>query len=267
MVDDTNLPKAHQPWTHRVIAALASYGPYAALVLTLALVTAIHAPTLHDAFHGDDFVAFTDFKTKGFWEYSRAVFLFEDTNFYWRPLGDIFHYSLYSLFGFDTFAFRVAALAIFLATLVCIFAFCCGERLGAWTGVLAALIFGVMPSHVVSVTWVTNTSRLTAALFLMLCLLALQRTRGSRRAVLWEIAAFLCFVVAILSDEVTAALIAVPLLYATTLARQELKLRSAIARAMVYGLVVAVIVPLQFNNTIDNEERLMDYGFGPHMPE
>jgi hypothetical protein len=254
------LSKATQLWRTNLPSLIA-------LGFTLALVTTLYVPTLDDPFHGDDFVAFTEFKSKGLWEYSRDVFLFKDTNFYWRPLGSIFHYALYDAFGLNVVAFRLAALLFFLATLVCIYAFCRGERLGAWTGVLAALVFGVLPSHVVSVSWVTNTSRLTAALCLMTCLLALQRTRMTRRPIAWEGAAFLSFLVAVLSDEVTAALIGVPLLYASFLVRQEFKLVPSIARLLCYGAVVAIIVPLQFTYTIDDEMRLNDYGIGVHMVE
>ena len=256
----------HSVWANKAYD-LASFAPRAGLLLTLALVVVVYAPTLGEPFHGDDYVAFTDFKTKDFWRFSSDVFLFKDSNFYWRPLGDIFHYSLYSAFGLNPWVFRLAALLVFLATLVCIYAFCRREQLGGWAAVGAALVFGVMPSHVVSVTWVTNTSRLAAGLFLLVCLLSLQATRTSRQKLLWESIAFIAFVLAVLNDEVTAALVLVPLVYATFLVRNELKLVPAFIRLAFYGAFVAVIVPLQFMNTIDNEARLSEYGFGPHMPE
>ena len=65
----------------------------------------------------------------------------------------------------------------------------------------------------------------------------------------------------------TAALVLVPLVYATFIVRSEFKLVPALIRLTFYGAFVAVIVPLQFMNTIDNEARLIEYGFGPHMPE
>src|SRR3954447_7096072 len=63
--------------------------PHNGLIAVLIAVTGVYAPTLHQSFHGDDFVAFTEFKTKSFWAYSKAVFTFKDYNFYWRPLGKI----------------------------------------------------------------------------------------------------------------------------------------------------------------------------------
>ena len=74
-------------------------------------------------------------------------------------------------------------------------------------------------------------------------------------------------VVAILSDEVAAALVAVPLYYATWLVRSEVRPQAALARLCVYGAVVAVVVPLQFMFSIDPDARVIEYGFGPHMPQ
>ena len=236
-----------------------------ALAIILAGVFLLYAPTLSDPFHGDDFVAFTEFMTKSFFDYSRDVFLFKDTNFYWRPLGSIFHYALYAGFGLDPFVYHFAALLFFLATLVCLYLFCLGENLGKLTALGSALIFGIYSNHVVSVSWVTNTSRVASGLFVMVCLLLIQRARTSRRAFLWETAALLAFTVAALNDETTTALAPVPFLYGTFLARRSLHLRGAAARLIVYGALVAVIVPLQFTYTIDDEARLTQYGLGPHV--
>lgn len=237
----------------------------AALAAVLGLVTVLYFPTLNDPFHGDDFVAFTEFKTNGFFEYSRDVFLFKDTNFYWRPLGCILHYSLFAIFGLNPFVFRLAALLIFLATIAGIYRFCLGEGLGRLPSTLSALMFGILPGDVVSVSWVTNTSRLTAGLFVVLCLLLLQKTRARRHLLLLESAAFLCFAVAVLSDEVTAAMAPLPLVYWWLLVREGFDLRTAVLRLFPYAALVAVVVPLQFTYTIHDEGRLMQYGLGPHI--
>ena len=235
------------------------------LLAVLSCVAALYAPTLNDALHGDDFVAFTEFKSKGFLEYSRDVFLFRDTNFYWRPLGCIFHYTLYAFFGLDPFVFRLAALLFFLGTLAGLYVFCLRERLGHWVALGCATVMGVLPSHVVSVTWVTNTSRLTAAFLVVACLLLLQNARLSKRVVIWESLAFLCFAGAVLSDEVTAGLAPLPLLYTLLLSNRRLDLRTLALRAVPYVLLVAIVVPLQFTYTIHDEARLNDYGFGRHI--
>ncbi len=235
------------------------------LALVLGVVAAVYAPTLHQSFHGDDYVAFTEFRSKDFGTYVGDVLHFKDASFYWRPLGKIFHYALYDSFGFDPYAFRLAALLIFLATLAAIYAFCRGERLGHWTALAAAAAMGLMPNHVVSVTWVTNTSRLQAALFIMLGLVLLQRARNSRHAFAWEALALLVFVGAPLSDETAIALAPLPFLYASFVRDERVDWRGALVRAAVYGALAAAVIPPQFANTLNDEPRLTLYGLGPHV--
>ena len=91
--------------------------PFLPLAGLLALAAALHVPMLNDPFHGDDYVAFTQFRTTGFWEYCGMVFQFQDSNFYWRPLGKIFHRLIYEGFDFSAFAFHMGALLVFLATM------------------------------------------------------------------------------------------------------------------------------------------------------
>src|SRR5262245_54138305 len=80
----------------------------------LALVVALYLPTLNDPFHGDDFVAFKDFGTRPGLQYISDVFLFRDSNFYWRPLGCAFHFLLYEIGGLNPTLFRAAGLGVFL---------------------------------------------------------------------------------------------------------------------------------------------------------
>jgi len=142
--------------------------------LLMAITLVVYLPTLRIYFHGDDFVAFVDLVSRQPVDHLWRVLTFSDYNFYWRPLGDIFHHALYDAFGFDVVAFRLAALLIFLATLIALYAFCLGERLGQLTALGSVLVLGVVPNHALSVTWVTNTSRLMAGLLFLLCLLQKQ---------------------------------------------------------------------------------------------
>ena len=235
------------------------------LCLVLGVVGAVYAPTLHDSFHGDDYVAFTEFRSKSFGTYVSDVFHFKDANFYWRPLGKILHYALFDSFGFDPFAFRLTALLMFLGTLSGVYFFCLGERLGHWTALAAAAILGLMPSHVVSVTWVTNTSRLQAGLFCILCLVLLQQARKSRFPIAWEALALIVFVGAPLSDETAIALAPIPVLYATFVRDDRMHWRGAFLRGICYALLAAAVIPPQFANTLNDEPRLTLYGFGPHI--
>jgi hypothetical protein len=228
----------------------------------LALVAFLYLPTLDDPFHGDDFVAFKDFGTRSGFEYLRDVFLFRDSNFYWRPLGCAFHFLLYELWGFDPVAFRLAGLVVFLLTLVALYVFCLRERLGIAVSLGAVLIFGLLPNHVVSVAWVTNTSRLMAVLFVLLGLVLLQMR--DRKA--WhEGLAWLAFMAGVLSDETALALAPAPFLYATFLAADRIHWRSDALRLIAYTLPVLLLLPLQFENTLNDEPRLASYEFGPHI--
>ena len=250
-------------WWRRFGAPIWQHRGLMGLLAIIAAVVALYAPTLHDPLHGDDFVAFTDVGTKPALQYIEDVFLFKDANFYWRPLGAVFHFEIYQAFGFDAFAFRVGGLLVFLATLVALYAFCVRERFGIAVALGAVLLFGLLPNHVVSVAWVTNTSRLMAVLFGLCGLLFLQVRSGRH----WwrEIAALVCFLAAALSDETAMALAPVPFLYATFIATDGRHLRAAAVRAAAYVIPVVVLLPLQFANTLNDEPRLATYGFGPHM--
>ena len=235
------------------------------LIAVLVAACALYWPTLNDPFHGDDYVAFSEFRMESFGEYARDVFLFEDSNFYWRPLGKIFHRGLYDAFGFEPGVFRVAGLAVYLATLAAVYAFCLREKLGIALATGAIAVLTLLPSHVVSVAWVTNTSRLMAVLFVMLSLLFLQGSGGLRKSVLLEIGAWLAFLLAALSDETALALAPVPVAYAAFLRGRAFSLRAALVRATAYGTLVLTLVPLQFMNTLDDEPRLDYYGPGGHI--
>ena len=237
--------------------------PLLGLCAVLTGVIILYSPTLDDPFHGDDYVAFVEFETKSFLAYSEDVVRFQDSNFYWRPLGKISHRVLYEAVGLDAFAFRLAALGTFLATLVGLYAFCLRERFSPAVALGAVVILGVLPNHVVSVAWVTNTSRLMAVLFFLTCLLLLQQ--GGRRRAIYEVVAFAAFIAAVLSDETALALAPVPILYATLLRDARPRWLPALARIVVYGALVALLVPLQFNHTLDDEARLSFYGLGPHV--
>lgn len=257
--------KDAQPIVWRKCAsAVASWVSRFYILIVLAVTGGIYAPTLNDPFHGDDYVAFTEFKTKTLWAYCHDVFVFKDLNFYWRPLGKVFHRLLYEGFGLDPAAYHVAALIIFLATVACVYVFCLKEGLGRAVALGAAAAFGLLPSHVVGVAWVTNSSRLMAVLFFMLCLLVLQRAT-SRFKYAVELGALLLFVCAVLSDETALGLAPVPLLYSTFVRNRRFDLLPALGRLVFYGAMAVALIPMQFTNNINDEPRLSAYSFGPHV--
>jgi hypothetical protein len=234
--------------------------------VVLAAVLAVYASSLNDYFHGDDFVAMVDLVTKSTSQHLRDAFMFQDTNFYWRPLGQVYYRTIYELFGLEPWAFRAGNLAIFLVTLVLLHRFCLNLGLPRAVAFTAVLLFGLFPNHVVSVAWITNAPRLLATVFFLLSLLSLQRalSKDSRR---YEVLAFVAFVAACLSDEVYIALAPVPLAYMFFLHPETRRPLRMGVRALALGAVAAVLLPLQFTYTMDDDARLLKYGFSEEVFE
>jgi hypothetical protein len=233
-------------------------------VLLIAL--ALNWPTLHDYVHGDDFVAFTELGTKKPLDYLYDAFFFKDVNFYWRPLGQASYLGLYQLFGLDPVAFHALSILMFLATIWLIYRFCLNAGFSRWVGVGAAALFAIIPSHVVSVAWVTNSPRVMAVMFFMASLVVLQRALAKKSLPL-EVLAWLLFLLCPLADETSMALAPIPVLYSTVYSGR-LKIDWPVAaRLVVYAAVVGALAPLQFMYTLDDEPRLADYSFGPHVLE
>ena len=82
-----------------------------------------------------------------------------------------------------------------------------------------------------------------------------------------EGAAWLCMVLACLSDEVTIAMAPLPVAYAFFIHREYRTPRKLAVRALAYGAIVLALLPLQFMFTPDDEPRLALYGIGWHMPD
>ena len=115
------------------------------LVALLALVFAVYVPTLNDYFHGDDFLAFIDLTTRPPLRHIVDTFLFQDTNVYWRPLGQVYYLAIYQVFGLDPFFFHLAGVGVFLATLALLYRFVVNFGLGRAVALTAeALAFAAM---------------------------------------------------------------------------------------------------------------------------
>jgi hypothetical protein len=227
---------------------------------------AVNLPTLGDYFHGDDFVAFTELGTKEPLQYLYDTFFFKDVNFYWRPLGQASYLGLYEAFGLDPVAFHSLSIAMFLATLWLLYRFCLNAGFSRWVGAGAAALFALAPNHVVSVAWVTNSPRVMAVMFFMAGLVILQKALAKKSPWL-DVAAWLLFILAALSDETSLALAPVPVMY-SAIYSGRLKIDWAVAaRLFFYAAAVATLAPLQFMFTLDDEPRLADYAFGPHVLE
>ena len=238
----------------------------------MALVFAVYVPTLNDYFHGDDYLAFIDLTTKEPWPQIRDVFAFADSNVYWRPLGHVYYFAIYSLAGLDAYYFHLASVGLLMLTLVLLYKFSVGFGLNRHIALAAVLIFGILPNHVVSVAWVTNAPRLLAVLFALWSLVLVQQClRKDRRR--YEVLAFLAMALAVLSDEVAVSLTPLPLLYALLSQRSllEHKLANSL-RLIAFGALGLAVTILQF--TVGKTEgeiapaviSLTQFGIGPHIP-
>jgi hypothetical protein len=234
--------------------------------LVLVVVGLVYLPSLDAYFHGDDFVSMVDVAGRPVIPHLVDVFTFQDHDYYWRPLGVVYYRAVYEMAGLDPFWFRVANLGVFFVTLVLLHRL--AIRLGVSpVGALAAvLLVGLFANHVVSVAWITNGSRLLAALFVIAALLLLHEGLR-RRSLVLEVGAWLGFVAACLSDEVTIALLPLPVLFAAFLFWQQETKNRLVARGFAYGIVLAALLPLQFLFTPDDEWRLSRYHFSPDVAE
>lgn len=234
------------------------------ILAVLLAALAVNLPTIHDYFHGDDFVAFTELGSKKPLQYLSDTFTFKDVNFYWRPLGQASYLALYQAFGLDPVAFHGLSIAMFLATVWLLYRFCLNAGFSRFVAVGAAAMFALMPSHVVSVAWVTNSPRVMAVMFFMASMVVLQKGLA-RRSPWLEVAAWLLFLLCPLADETSMALAPVPVMY-SAIHTGRLKVDWAVAaRAFFYAAVVVSLAPLQFMFTLDDEPRLADYAVGPHI--
>jgi hypothetical protein len=236
------------------------------LTLVLAAAVVAYASSLNGYFHGDDFIAFVDMATKPWDDHLWDVLRFQDNNFYWRPLGQTYYRLIYETAGLQAWVFRTANLAVFLVTLVLLHRLCLTMGLSRAAAFGAVLLFALYPNHVVSVSWITNAPRLIALMFFLLSLLALH-SAIEKRSLLLEGAAWLCIVLACLSDEVTIAMAPIPVVYAFFVHREYRSPLRLGMRVVAYGAIVAALLPLQFLFTPDDEPRLAFYGFSWNIPE
>jgi hypothetical protein len=230
----------------------------------MAVVAALHVPSMDAYFHGDDFVAMTDLVSKPPLDHLWSVYTFADSNFYWRPLGQTYDVIIYQLFGLNPTAFHIGSVLFFEGTLVLLYWLCRRWGLPRAVALSSVLILGVFPNHVVSVAWITNTSRLMALFFILASLLMIEKA-AREKSFLAEVAAWLLFVAAGLSDETALAFAPLPILFSLTVHRPRERWPSFAARVIAYAGIAAALIPLQFMYTSDDEPRLADYVLGTHV--
>jgi hypothetical protein len=247
-------------------------GHWAPILAVFVVAVVVNWPALDDYFHGDDYLAFIDLTTKPTWKHLEEVITFKDANVYWRPLGEVYYLVIWGVFGLNEVAFHAANLALFLATLALLYAFCLQAGFGRYVALGACAFLTLFPNHVVSIAWVTNGPRLLAVMFVLAALVLLQMalSRGQARmrpAWHFEVASFVAFALAGFADEVALALAPLPIVYSLMFDRERPGgLRRSIFRAVPYAALALTLVPLQFLAS-DTNQQLSGVRFGWHMPE
>jgi hypothetical protein len=235
-------------------------------LVALALAVAINLPTVHDYFHGDDYLAFIDMVSKPFLKHMTEVVWFQDADVYWRPLGELYYYVIWSVFGLNEVAFHAANITVFLMTLVLLYAFCMQAGFGRFVAGGACVFLTLFPNHVVSVAWVTNGPRLVAVMFALGSLVFLQRAIATRR-LSFEALAVLSFLLAGLADETALSLAPLLVAYSFWFDREERGLpRRTLLRLVPFAAIAATLAPLQFAMT-DHDPSFGVIGIGWQMPQ
>lgn len=234
-----------------------------ALAIVLAVVAFVYLPTLDDYFHGDDFIAFVDLASKPPLPYMRDVLTFQDSNIYWRPLGEVYHLAVYHAFGLNPAAFHAGSVFFFLVTLTLLYAFCLSFGLNRAAAVGAVLFLGLFPNHPVNVAWTTAVPRVIGVMFLIGSLvLVMQATKA--RGLRWDVAAVLAFALACLSDETLALLAPVPVLLALLSDRRQGWQMRALTRSLAFGAFAAAVVGLHVFVAPAEAPRSHEFGLGTH---
>ncbi len=235
------------------------------LLAILGLAALLNLPTLDAYFHGDDFVAFADLTTKSPLNFLRDAIVFQDSNPYWRPLGEVYYLAVYQLAGLDAVAFHIANLSVFLVTIALLYLVCVRAGFERAVAIGAAGILGIFPNHVVSVAWVTNGPRLLAVMFGLLSLLALQQGIISGRRLLFDALAFFAFLLAALSDEIFLPLAPLAVLYGLIYDRTDGWKWRTCWRAAAYGAVLLALVPVQILFGMKDDPQFDALRLGGHM--
>jgi hypothetical protein len=163
---------------------------------------------LRDFFVLDDFIWLQAASNPDPVDFFRRAFSFPDSipvdrpTPFWRPLGDAYFFAAWRVFGLHPLPYHVVnvllhgAIASLTAVLVWQLA---GSRLA---GLLAGLLFVVLPIFDWAVTWISQITELLAVFFSVLTLvLYTAYLRGSRHALLLYWGAFLSLLLALLSKE------------------------------------------------------------------
>jgi hypothetical protein len=247
----------------------------AGLIVVLACVAAVYAPTVDDYFGGDDFMVLGPVRALGPWELIWKSFVFQDGIPYWRPLVSPIYAFEVHLFGLRPWPYHVVVIALHLVNvaLVAAVARVLTGRRGVALG--AALIFGIHPAKTTTVPMISSTVELFGmAWYLLAVLCCLHFARGDGRR--WYWLGLLAFILGLMAKESVAsaaAVISLAFLLLGTLPRLRAGGRWPAEAKRLVLLVLpfwALVVPYTIVTFLENRAdptgvaRVM-YFVGPHI--
>ncbi|HEX8190939.1 MAG TPA: tetratricopeptide repeat protein, partial [Pyrinomonadaceae bacterium] len=167
---------------------------------------------------------------------------------YYRPLFTVYFTAGYKLFGLWEPGWHLLNLLVHTTATVLVYRVLRRMNAGVAVAGFAALLFGVHPAHVESVSWVSGIPDPLAALFYLPALLWYVRHRQEARGRGWLALSIAFFALSLLCKETAIVLPAV--LFAWELAQGgggwTARLRDAATRVAPHAAVVALYLPLRY---------------------
>ena len=188
----------------------------ALLGLALAVAIALYAPTLGRGLvnYDDPWIVQNNFVVRDLsWSSIHTILFDLDSPKRWAlapeylPVRDLSIMLDYAIWGDNFAGFHVTNLAIYLSSIVLVFAMLDGFGIDRRIAGLAALVWAIHPSHAESVAWITERKGLLGVMFASACGLGYARFRAGR-SVRWLVLAVVCAVLGVWSKAPAAFAIA-----------------------------------------------------------
>lgn len=178
------------------------------LVLALALTALAYLNTLRFQFVYDDLPQIVNNPQVHSWQYVPRFFTshvwsqYSRIGNYYRPLFQLWLLLGYSVFGLNPFGWHLLTLLMHIAVTAMVYLLArrvTGDRL---TAAVATVIFGLHPTHIETVAWISGVTDSLLGVFFIGSVLAYIRAReAASRRVMWTALSVAWFALAILAKE------------------------------------------------------------------
>ncbi len=190
-------------WARRLVTA-------AALSLPLAAAAVVYGQFLNVWFAADDVDWLQVAANPDFLDFVKGAFTLPDgPTGYWRPLIDLYFFSMLRVFHLEATAYHVVSLLVHGATAACTVLIVRRLSRSLTAGAVAGLLFAVAPTYAVAVTWISAATELFSVFFsIAAVLLFLRYLDGEGRAGTLLVGTF-AFAGALLSKEASVSVPAI----------------------------------------------------------